>query len=69
MDGTPVQMTNATGAGDAFTAALVWAGLRGLDLFDAARAGMAAAAIAVESEETVNPAMSAEAVMEKMAAM
>ena len=69
MAGAPVQMVNATGAGDAFTAALVWAGLRGLDLFDAARAGMAAAAIAVESEGAVNPAMSAEAVMEKMAAM
>ena len=65
--GAPVQMINATGAGDAFTAAMVWARLRGLDLFEAARAGMAAAALAVESEETVNPAMSAEAVMDKMA--
>jgi pseudouridine kinase len=67
MAGSPVQMTNATGAGDAFTAALVWAHLGGLDLFDAARAGMAAAALAVESKETVNPAMSSEALQLKMA--
>lgn len=65
--GMPVQMTNATGAGDAFTAALVWAWLRGLDLFEAARAGMAAAALTVESEETVNPEMSESAVQKKMA--
>ena len=64
--GMPVQMTNATGAGDAFTAALVWARLRGLDLFEAARAGMAAAALTVESRETVNPAMSEEAVRQRM---
>jgi len=67
MAGTPVQMTNATGAGDAFTAALVWAHIGGLDLFDAARAGMAAAALAVESKETVNPAMSPEALQLRMA--
>ena len=62
----PVQMTNATGAGDAFTAALVWARLRELDLFEAARAGMAAAALTVESRETVNPAISEEAVRQRM---
>ena len=67
MAGVPVQMINATGAGDAFTAALVWAQLSHMDLFEAARAGMAAAALAVESGETVNPAMSEEAVLQKMA--
>ncbi len=66
MAGTPVQMTNATGAGDAFTSAMVWATLHGMDLFHAARAGMAAAALAVESEETVNPGMTAEAVRRRM---
>ena len=65
--GTPVQIINATGAGDAFTAALVWATLRGMDLFEAARAGMAAAALAVESGDTVNPAMSEEALRQRMA--
>ena len=67
MTGAPVQMINATGAGDAFTAALAWARLNGMDLFEAARAGMAAAALAVESEETVNPAMSEAAVRRRMA--
>lgn len=66
MDGTPVRMTNATGAGDAFTAAMVWAKLHGMDLFNAARAGMAAAALAVESEETVNPGMTEEALRRRM---
>lgn len=66
MPGFPVQMTNATGAGDAFTAALVWARLRGMDLFDAARAGMAAAALTVESPGTVNPEMSEAALLRRM---
>ena len=64
--GTPVQMTNATGAGDAFTGALVWASLHGMDLFQSARAGMAAAALTVESEETVNPELTEEAVRRRM---
>ena len=66
MAGMPVQMINATGAGDAFTAALAWARLNGMNLFEAARAGMAAAALAVESEQTVNPAMSEEALRRRM---
>ena len=66
MAGMPVQMINATGAGDAFTAALAWARLSGMNLFEAARAGMAAAALAVESEETVNPALTEEALRRRM---
>ena len=66
MPGTPVQMINATGAGDAFTAALVWARLRGMDLFQAARAGMAAAALTVEAEETVSAELSEDAVRRRM---
>ncbi len=64
--GTPVQMTNATGAGDAFTAAMVWAMLHGMDLFESARAGMAAAALTVEAEETVSAEMTADAVRRRM---
>ena len=65
----PVQLTNATGAGDAFTAALVWAGLDGRSLIDAVRAGMAAAALTVESEQTVNPELSEQALLKRMARM
>ena len=53
---------NATGAGDAMMAALVWSYLTGRSLAESAAAGTAAAALAVESEETINPKMSAEAV-------
>ena len=42
-------------------AALAWGWLEGLGLEEAARAGLAASAIAMEGAETINPAMSAEA--------
>ena len=58
----PGEMKNATGCGDAFVAALAWSFLEGLDLEQTARAGLAAAAIALAGEETINPAMSVESV-------
>ena len=60
-------MKNATGAGDAFMAALAWAYLEGTDLKGTASSAAAAAAIAVEGEQTINPVMSADAVREKLA--
>ena len=57
---------NATGAGDAMMAALVWSYLTGRSLAESAAAGTAAAALAVESEETINPKLSAEAVEARM---
>jgi pseudouridine kinase len=57
----PGNMVNTTGCGDAFMAALVWAYLQGSDLEQTALAGLAAGSIAMESGETINPAMSAEA--------
>ena len=62
----PARIVNTTGSGDAFMAGLVWAYLQGTDLPGSARAGLAAAAIAMESGETVNPAMSADALRERM---
>ena len=42
------RLKNATGAGDAFTAAIVWAWARGMGLEESCLAGSAAAAIAAE---------------------
>ena len=60
-------VVNATGAGDAFTAALVWAHCEGMDLRQAGIAGMAASEIAIASLETVNPQLSRAALMRKIA--
>ena len=56
------KMVNTTGCGDAFMAALAWGWLEGLGLEEAARAGLAASAIAMEGAETINPALNACAV-------
>jgi len=55
-------MVNTTGCGDAFMAALAWGWLEGLGLEEAARAGLAASAIAMEGTETINPELTAAAV-------
>lgn len=62
----PGNMVNTTGCGDAFTAALVWSWMEELPLAETARAGSAAGSIAMESAETINPNMSAEALRERM---
>jgi len=62
----PGQMVSTTGCGDAFMAALVWAWMQDMDLEQTAAAGLAAASIAMESTETINPAMSATALKLRM---
>ena len=62
----PGNMVNTTGCGDAFMAALVWAYLEGTDLKNTALAGLAAGSVAMESAETINPAMSAGALRDRM---
>ena len=64
----PGNLVNATGCGDAFMAAVAWAYLEGTSLENTARMGLAAASIAMESEETINPAMSAASVHQRCAA-
>lgn len=69
LPGGAVRMVNATGAGDAFTAALAWAQLGRLSLDECCAAGLAAASIALESMDTVSPDMSRAALLQRMAAI
>lgn len=66
MPNFPVNMVNTTGCGDAFMAALVWAYLEGTGLRDTLLAGLAASSIAIETADTINPAMSATALKARM---
>lgn len=62
----PGHMVNTTGCGDAAMAAIGWAYLEGKNLRETALAGLAAGSIAMESDETINPAMSATALKDRM---
>ncbi|MEO7101777.1 MAG: carbohydrate kinase family protein [Gemmatimonadaceae bacterium] len=59
----PATLVDATGAGDAMLAGYITGLLRGLDEFAAVRLGRAAAAITIESAETVNPSMNLAALL------
>lgn len=61
-----IDSANATGAGDAFTAAVAYCYLQGVEIAKAVNFANAAAVLALSVEQTINPAMSVEAVMKKM---
>ena len=63
--GSP-KIVNTSGAGDAFTSALIWSHLQGMSLRECAEAGMAAGTIAMETVSAVNPEMSPENILSRM---
>ncbi len=65
----PARVVNATGAGDAFMAALAWAYLNGASLRRSAALAQAAAALAAECPETVEPRLTPALVLERAASL
>lgn len=59
----PCKVVNATGAGDAMMAGFAYAFVNGLSIKETAMIGLAAAAIAVESKNTINEEMTIEKVL------
>ncbi len=59
----PAQLCNTTGAGDAFSAGLIMADLKGYNLADCCRLGQRAAAITLADERACSDALSAEAIL------
>ena len=53
-------IVNVTGAGDSFLAGVVWAFVKGLDIEDAAKSGLAASNITLQSHDTVSKDISEE---------
>ncbi len=62
----PVRLVSATGAGDAFSAALLMGHVMGLSAEETVRMGIACSSIAMEARTAVNPAMSMEEVRRRM---
>jgi len=61
-----VSVVSATGAGDAFSAAILDGFVKGMNIEETAKYGMAAASIAMESKTPVNPKICFEEVMRRM---
>ena len=59
-----VKVVDTTGAGDAFQAGLIWAGLRNWSLEDCCRAGLAASTVAVRAEGAINKELSQAVLLE-----
>ncbi len=61
-----VDVVDATGAGDALTAGIVYGLCNGMDLDEAMRIGVSAAALTLQSSETVSPELNLERVYERI---
>lgn len=61
-----VELVSATGAGDAFSAAILYGHVHGMSAKEITEMGMACSSIAVETKTAVNPEMSLEKVRERM---
>jgi len=61
-----IKVINATGAGDAFMAALAFCRFKNYDIDESARFSMTAAILALSCEETINPNISEKNVIKKM---
>lgn len=61
-----VNVANTNGAGDAFAAGVAYAMLAGVQAREAAMAGSVMAALTLASEETVNPALSRDRLLDAM---
>ncbi|SKC49535.1 pseudouridine kinase [Maledivibacter halophilus] len=64
-----IKIINATGAGDAFTAGLVYSYLNDFDIKNSTKFAMAASLIALSHENTINPNMSIKRIEEIMKEM
>lgn len=61
-----VEVVNATGAGDAFVAALAYGYVNNIDIREVAKLAMSASIVAISHEETINPKMSIERLESKI---
>lgn len=62
----PGNVVNATGAGDSMMGAVAWAFMNGEDLESQGLAGLATSSLCIEAAETINTAITADAVRERM---
>jgi len=62
----PVKLLSATGAGDAFSAAILMGHVMGLSAKETAQMGIACSSIAMEAQTAVNPKMSMEEVKNRL---
>jgi pseudouridine kinase len=62
----PVQVRDATGAGDAFAAGVAWGVATGAPILETARRALVLSTIALESASTVSPSLTHQSIDERM---